>query len=46
MKKSKEHVNLMIDYVGIKEVVTPKEYYINETDNISFEFIKRNVENK
>ncbi|XP_046823271.1 putative uncharacterized protein DDB_G0286901 [Vespa crabro] len=46
MKKSKDHANLMIDYVGIKEVVTPKQYYINETDNMSFNFIKRNVENK
>lgn len=46
MEKSKKHTNLMLEYVGMKEVVTPKQYYINETDNMSFEFIKKNVENK
>nr|KAF7421756.1 hypothetical protein H0235_009592 [Vespula pensylvanica] len=45
MEKSKKHANIMLEYVGMKEVVTPKQYYINETDNMSFEFIKKNVEN-
>lgn len=47
MEESKKSTtDFMINYVGVKKTITPRQYYINETDDASFEFIKNNVEDK
>lgn len=45
-KSKKSTTDFMINYVGVKKTITPRQYYINETDDASFEFIKNNVEDK
>lgn len=45
-KKEGGAADFVVEHVGVKKTITPRQYYISETENMSFEFVKKNVKDK
>ncbi|KAK2574943.1 hypothetical protein KPH14_008708 [Odynerus spinipes] len=47
LEKSKGNMtNFIVEHVGVKKTITPQQYYVTETDDTSFKFVKKNVKDK